>query len=262
MSEGEIFAAVVSIVVALFTWAMWIYRFAGVKVRHRVARLRTLVLVTPIFCGAIFVLLLRLFASFDVQEDVTYTFFYIAMGAAWVGVGALVMPFMGFCPRHDLIELGNRAVTPLVIGSLLAFTLVFAGGNFGDGPGWWVVVFASGVASIALVVAWLLFDGLAALTESATIDRDLGAGVRGGALLVSFGLIFGRGAAGDWFSFEDTVLVFWETTWPALVLLVGAALTERVLAKFRHLPLKFSGFVPSSIFVTAALGTVAWMGHW
>jgi hypothetical protein len=262
MSEDEFYAAVFSAAIALFMWFTWTSRIVRVKARHDVATSRRMVLFAPVVCGAIFVLLLRFFASFDVQEDVTYTFFYVAMGAAWVGVGARLMPFLGFCPRHDLVELGNHAVTPLVVGGLLAFTLAFTGGNIGDGPGWWVVVFASGIASVALVVAWFLFDGLAALTDCATIERDFAAGLRGGALLLAFGLIFGRGAAGDYHSAEDTVVVFASTTWPALVLLVAAVFLEWVAFKRVRSSMLLTGIVPSMLFVGAAAATLTSMGHW
>ena len=38
----------------------------------------------------------------------------------------------------------TRAAVPAVVGALVGVTFCYAGGNIGDGPGWWVVVFSAG----------------------------------------------------------------------------------------------------------------------
>jgi len=231
MSEDELMVFVASGACALLTWLAFLSRLLRVRSAHDVRVPRVLVVLSLPLCGAVFVLVLRFFASFDVQEDVGYTFFYVAMGAAFVGVATQFFAALGFCIRHDLGELGNRAVVPLVIGALLAFTLAFTGGNVGDGPGWWVVVVAASIAATALVVAWLVVDGFAGIAERATVERDLGAGLRGGALWVAMGLVVGRGAAGDYESIEATLVDFASIAWVLVPLSVGAIVVERVVGR-------------------------------
>ena len=59
--------------------------------------------------------------------------------------------------------------------------------NIGDGPGWWVVVFAAGLATAALFAAWLVLAQIGHGVDAVTIDRDLAAGVRLGAFLAACG---------------------------------------------------------------------------
>jgi hypothetical protein len=105
---------------------------------------------------------------------------------------------------------------------MLAITLCFAGGNIGNGPGWWVVVFAAGLATVALLLSWLVLEMVARVADVVTIDRDEAAAVRLGGWLIACGAIAGVAVAGDWLSAEDTVRTFVRVAWP-LVAFVGVA---------------------------------------
>ena len=127
-----------------------------------------------------------------------------------------------------LIAAGAPSAAVAIAGALLGITLCFAGGNIGDGPGWWVVVFSAGVATAGLFAAWLLLEALTGISDTVTIDRDLAAGVRLGGLLVACGLRLGWAVAGDWISAEATLRDFAANAWLVLVLLAIAVLVERV----------------------------------
>ena len=57
--------------------------------------------------------------------------------------------------KHDLpdadIVLDNKAAVFPAAGGFVGVTLIYAGANTGDGPGWWVVLFAAGLG----LITWL-----------------------------------------------------------------------------------------------------------
>ena len=82
----------------------------------------------------------------------------------------------------------------LIVGTMLAY----AGGNFGDGPGWFVVVPSAALATAALVAVWYLVEATGQLSHLVTIERDTATGLRAAAMLTACGAIFGRAVAGTW----------------------------------------------------------------
>jgi hypothetical protein len=152
---------------------------------------------------------------------------------------------------------------PAVIGALLGVTLCYAGGNIGDGPGWWVVLFSAGLATSVLLAAWMALTQLTPVADSVTIDRDPAAGIRLGAFLASCGLILGRAVAGDWRSAAGTVVDF-STCLPYVLLTVIAATFVERLARptphTPHAPFVASGILPSLLYLIIAIGAVAIMG--
>ena len=106
------------------------------------------------------------------RDDPLYFVFYLLMGAAWVGGGARILSFFGLCARDDVIERGNRAAAAAIAGALLGITLCFAGGNIGDGPGWWVVVFCAVLSTGVLLLFWSILDRATGMADTITIDHD------------------------------------------------------------------------------------------
>ena len=125
-----------------------------------------------------------------------------------------------------------------------------------SGPGWWVVVFAAGLACVALFAAWMLFEAVSGISESVTVDRDPSAGVRLAGFLIACGLILGRGVAGDWVSAEATVRDFGLAAWPVLLLVIAAVVVERV-ARPTHTtarpPVVPYGLLPALLYIGGAL---------
>ena len=71
-----------------------------------------------------------------------------------MGLGITALALCDLSARDDVVERSNRAAIPAIAGGLLAITLCFAGGNIGDGPGWWVVMFCGVLSTGTLLLAW------------------------------------------------------------------------------------------------------------
>src|SRR4029453_10538043 len=147
-------------------------------------------------------------SAHDVRDDPTYLFMYVLLGAAWVGVWIRLLAMTGVSKRDDVVERSNSSAALAVAGATLGITLCYAGGNIGDGPGWWVVVFSAALATLALFAAWLLLGFASGVSDAVTVDRDPAAGLRLAAFLIGCGLILGRAVAGDWESAAATVREF------------------------------------------------------
>jgi hypothetical protein len=261
MSDDEALVLFASGAIAVVVWLIW---FGRTLVVGRASSMgRQLLLFVPFAAAVLLFATLRLLAAHDVRDDSRYLWLYFLLGAAWVGLAVRALPLLGVSPRDDVLERGNRAAADAVAGALLALTVCFAGGNIGDGPGWWVVVFSSGLATAALFLTWALLETSSAVSETVTIDRDRAAGIRLAGFLLACGTIFGRGAAGDWVSAELTVRDFVTAAWPAIPLLVIAAMVERsarpTATAPQPSPLTY-GVVPAAGYLALAALVVARLG--
>mgnify|MGYP006204508805 CR=1 FL=1 len=97
---------------------------------------------------------------------------------------------------REMAERGNAAAAYAGAGAVVAIALCFAGGNIGDGPGWWVVVFSAALSTGVFYLLWLFFEGQASISDAITIDRDPAVALRIAGFFVGSGLILGRAVAG------------------------------------------------------------------
>jgi hypothetical protein len=263
MSGDEVFMLIASAIVALVSWGAWYIKPALVQgVRRRPPAWRLLRL-TPLLAAALLWAVLRNAASFDVRDDPRYLTFYLVLGAAWVGVWIRWLAVTGISTRDDVVERSNGSAALAVTGALFGITLAYAGGNVGNGPGWWVVVFSAALATLALFGAWILLETLTGVSDIITVDRDPSAGLRLGGFLIAGGLILGRSVAGDWVSAEATVRDFAAAAWPVIVLVIAAAIVERVARPTPETPrpsLVAYGFIPSVFYVAGAVYQVMRLG--
>ena len=263
MSGDEVFMLIASAIVALVSWGAWYIKPALVQgVRRRPPAWRLLRL-TPLLAAALLWAVLRNAASFDVRDDPRYLTFYLVLGAAWVGVWIRWLAVTGISTRDDVVERSNGSAALAVTGALFGITLAYAGGNVGNGPGWWVVVFSAALATLALFGAWILLETLTGVSDIVTVDRDPSAGFRLGGFLIACGLILGRSVAGDWVSAEATVRDFAAAAWPVIVLVIAAAIVERVARPTPEIPrpsLVAYGFIPSVFYVAGAVYQVMRLG--
>jgi uncharacterized membrane protein YjfL (UPF0719 family) len=200
---------------------MWLYRTQSIGDWFNASKQKALMVIAPVLCTVVLFGILKLYASHDVRDAAQYLLMYQAMGAGWVGLLAVVLfPCLGVHYVDDAVERANPAAAIAISGALLGFTLAFAGGNIGDGPGWWVVLFSSGLATLTLAGCWALLARFAALAEEITIDRDLAAGLRLAGFLIAGGIVCGRAAAGNWISAAATFEDFWRVSWVMLPLLL------------------------------------------
>lgn len=265
MSEDEVCVLIPCIGVAFVCWVRWYWNVTAVSRLHSSQGERLLLHLAPWICAGVLWGVLRAWASFDVVGDPIYLGFYMTMGAAWVGLAAMFLPLFGVSPKEDVVERRNAGAAWTIVGALVGFTLCFAGANIGDGPGWWVVVFAGGLSTITLALLWILYDRATGVSEHVTVDRDPASGARLGGLLVALGIVLGRGSAGDWHGAAATVIEFLEIAWAAPLLVAGAMLVERAMKPTPEKPVREivgSGFVPSVGFLTFAGGVALAKGMW
>ncbi|MFN8371464.1 MAG: hypothetical protein U0694_01105 [Anaerolineae bacterium] len=254
MDETELCLFWGFIFAAAWAWIAWYWSLARVPNFVSPARYRTPLLYTPLLCLILLYLVLRALASFDVVNSLTYLSFYMLFGAAWVGVCAFALPYLGLSARDDVVERRNSAATYAITGALIGLTFCYAGGNIGDGPGWWVVLFVVSLATGSFFAIWGLLEVLTHVGEMVTIDRDPSAGVRLGGFLIAAGMILGRAAAGDYKSMEQQFGDFVLHGAPVLLLLVVAVLLERALRPRVERPMSpaVMGIVPALIYIGGA----------
>jgi hypothetical protein len=230
MSGDEFLIEIICIALAAIVWIRH-YRFIlGQRTVMGAGPRWFALLLFPLLCMAgLFIVLLTL-SSFDVRVSPIYMGFYLVMGAAWLTPAGGIFSFLGLNWKDDAATNGNPAALAVFLSGMAGMTAVFAGANIGNGPGWWCVVFAGGLGLVAWIGLWLLIQLIANVTEQVTVERDIYCGVRLGAFLVVSGIVCGRGAAGDWTSFEATVgefLIVWPLIIPALV----TAVLELILSR-------------------------------
>jgi uncharacterized membrane protein YjfL (UPF0719 family) len=189
---------------------------------------------------------------------------YVVLGLAWLRAAEVTFAYLGLSPRDDLVERGNKAAIAAVVGALVGVTFCYAGGNIGDGPGWWVVLFSAALATVTLIATWALLTRLSPVADSVTIDRDPAAGVRLGTFLAACGIILGRGVAGDWHSAWGTVIDLAPALPAVAAILVLAVAVERFArptGERPHAPFVALGVLPSLLYLMIAASGV-WARGW
>ena len=265
MSQDEVLVLFGCLFAGVVSWSWWYWQTVTVARRARNRFARRWLMVAPPLCALLLFGVLRTWAAEDVRHDLNYLAFYMVMGAAWVGLAKAGFPLLGLSVRDDVLERGNRAAAMAIGGALLGLTLCFAGGNIGDGPGWWVVVFAAAIATWTFFLLWGLLDRLTGVAEKITVDRDVAAGLRAAGLFVGLGLILGRAVAGNWVSAGSTLVDFARQGWPALLVVGLAWFVERAVRPATDRDLGSTlvvGVVPALFQVLLGCVTVVLMGKW
>lgn len=263
MSDDEVVVLMFSIGVAGISWLVWLMRILKLRLRNRAGGEVGWLWAGPLCAALVTAVVLLFYSSKDVQTDPKYLFFYGMFAAAWVGILRLVTPLYGISARDDALERRNVAAAVVWFGAVQAFTLCFAGGNIGDGPGWWVVVYAAGLATTSLLILWAIYEWLTGVSDVVTIDRDIAGGLRFAGWLIASGILLGAGVAGDWVSAGDTNADFVQRAWPALPLLVAALLIERMAKPTPVQPepnVVTLGVIPVTIYLALACLWVAFIG--
>jgi len=221
-----------SIPLALLFWVRWFFKFKtnGVTPPQRLVRIG-LGIVVPLLCGIFLLAVLAQMSSSDVRSDPEIVVQYWALGLVWIGATQWAFAFLGVSTRDDVIERRNPAAAIVSAGQLIAATCCFAGANIGDGPGIEVVLFCAALSTFSLVLLWVVFDRIAWIGDTITIERNLFAGIRGAGWLVATGIVLGGGIAGDWSSASRTLVEFGAYAWPAAALTAAAAFLELRLRK-------------------------------
>ncbi|HKV98686.1 MAG TPA: hypothetical protein VJN96_02620 [Vicinamibacterales bacterium] len=263
MSPDELMVTIGSGLFGLIGWIAWaVQLFSPARTAAQRRGVWSLV-AAAIASLAIVVAVLFTWSASDVRNDSAYLAMYTLLGLAWLRIGELFFVLAGVSSRDDVVERGNAAAVPAIGGALIAIACCYAGGNVGEGPGWWVVVFSAALSSAALVVVWIVYDQATGIFETVTIDRDRAAGIRLGGFLVACGLVLGRAVAGNWVDVGQTIADFARVAW-AVPVLFGAAIaierTAQPTPQRPDVPVTAFGVAPAAVFIIAAAAYVVWLG--
>ena len=174
--------------------------------------------ILPLVVAAMITYTLEGLASFDVINNPFWTFFYIVIGFAWVYGGLTAMSLcFDLSWIDDALNLNNKAALIAITGGLIGITTIYSGANIGDGPGWWCVFLAGGLGMISWFALGIIINITAKVFYHITVERDIYCGIRVGSYFLASGIILGRASAGDWTSFEMTVIEFYDG-WPVVIL--------------------------------------------
>jgi len=251
-SQDELFALFISGSIALFSWGRFLMQVILIRPYRYQPVIRLPWYTSVILSGVVLFYILNQWSSHDVRDSQQYTFFYFVLGAGWLGLGCYVLSYLSLCFRDDLLERNNAASGWACGGALLGIMLCFAGGNVGDGPGWWVVIYCAVLATGTAALAWIILDALTNAADNISIERDVATGMRIGGFWIATGLILGRAVAGNWVSYDAANKDFFLLGWPLLLLLTIATLVE--------LPLRPGGaYEKTSVFLKGAVPAVAYV---
>jgi hypothetical protein len=259
MSEDETSAFMISAIASVIGILRWYVPALRARSLACPAGVRFTLLSLPLLCLFTLFAVLASLAASDVVTSPTYITFYLLMGVGYVSILSQGFPLLGVSLRRDALERGNRASIVALGGALLGLTFCFAGGNIGDGPGWWVVIFSALLATGMWYGLWLLLQLLTNVGEHVSVDRDLASAWRLGGYLLASGLILGRAVAGDWHSPEQTIADFLRMCWPAQILAALAAAIELICRPSPRLarpPASLFGVLPAAMYVAIA---IAWL---
>lgn len=266
MGEDEVFATIVSSIVAVVLWGRQFYRFTRPSPMVAPAGHRVALLAAPLMCAAGLAVLLNFLADSEVRGDARYVAMFTAIGAAWTwGFASLAPPLLGIFAREDGLERRNAGAVIAYIGALVALTLCYAGANFGDGPGWGVVLVTALVSTSALLAFWIAIEIVAHVSTSISVERDVAGAVRLATALVAAGVIFARAASGSWVSAPAMLTDFWRDGWPAIVLVALESLASLFFRPSPERPrwsVAFAGVAPGLLYLSLAGFIVARLGWW
>lgn len=265
LSEDEFLVMVGSFATLMILWGRLLLMSSRLGKRLRASSFaRNLLFGLPAVIAIALTAMLKSWADVAVREMVLYQIFYVFLGLAWVGVAMWLLGRLGLSLRDDVLERNNVAAAIAIYGLCVALTFAYAGGNFGDGPGWWVVVFTAGLGTASLAVLWIVFNKLTWIVDRITIDRDVGAALHAALLCTAWGVVCMRSAAGNWVDVFETVVDFAPGYLPMLAMFVFAVVVERIIR-----PLRAPGsrslavsLLAGLVEVGGAIGWVVWRGWW
>lgn len=251
--------------VVLFARLVLAWRLAGeVAGRPRPVWVPAALVGTPIAAIVGIHLGLGAWADVYVQGDLRYRWQYDALGAAWVLGGQALLGVLGLDVVAEAMHRRNPAAAVLGAGAAAGLALAYLGGNVGDGPGWWVVLLAAGLATAQWLVVWWIVGGPGHALDRVVIGRHVPTAWRTAGLVVAAGAVLGRGVAGDWVS-GAAMLADALTAIPAVGVLVAVELAVARLGPRPFGPrdpgVLVGGVLPALVYVTLAAMWVLVQAH-
>lgn len=218
-----------------------------------------MLILLPFAAIAIILPVLLTISASDVRTDVRYIAMYLMLGLAWTAIGTNSLRLAGI-QVADVTERRNPGALAVMAGGTLAFACAYAGGNVGDGPGWWVVLFAAAGASVVVWLVLALEQFTVGVIDRVLVDRDFGVALRLSGALMAAGVVAGRGAAGTWTTAANAVTDLVAVSWPVLGLIAVDAIVTIVTRGERSMSMTLGDFLIGAIYLGAAIAYVAWLG--
>jgi hypothetical protein len=263
LAGDEILLLILSAFIGGASLIWWVVSLLLMRQRNPRACLELILI--PFACAAFIFVALLLWADDEVRTHLVYIVILLALGIGWMGIATAMFRWLGLSLRDDAVDRNNPAARAAWYGGIIGVTLIYAGGNVGEGPSLWNNVYSAALGTIGLGALWLVLAQLFGASKSVGVDRDLASGLRLGGWATAIGLIFGRALAGNWESVSGTTSDFVREGWPAMVLTVAAAIVESVLrpSPRKHLlPWLSHGAIPAILYVIVASAWVLKLGHW
>lgn len=263
MSPDEVVVTIASAFIGPILWAGRLFSLSRVETFRSRWPVRRLTILVAVLSLATYVVL-RLLAADDVRNVPQYLVMYVLMGVAWLKLAESASAFFGISARSSLVEQGNVAAWPVIAGVLTGAAACYAGGNIGNGPGWWVVIFSAGLATVELFLVWTVLEVTTRITEAVSVGRDVASGVRLGGFLAACGIVLGRSVAGDWVSAPATAVDALAIGWPVVLGLAAAVLVEGRFSPTVEQPTRpvvHAGVIPALGYLLLAV-TYVWGLAW
>ncbi|HEX8911902.1 MAG TPA: hypothetical protein VF796_06050 [Humisphaera sp.] len=202
-----------------------------------------------------------------VRGHLDYTLLFLVAAAAWQGLVAATVPWVGgFSLRDDVGERANVAAAWPAAAALAGAGVLFGLANAGAGDTIWTTVVPVAMATVAWLVLWLTLSLATGLPGRIAIGRDVAAGVRLAAYLMASAVVLGAATMGDFVSYGAAAADLVRLGWPVRIVWAIAAAAERVHRPTPARPVgavgRDAGWVVVKHTVVAAIAVARAAGRW
>jgi len=187
------------------------------------------------------------------------------LGLVWTMASILMPNLFGISARDDAIERRNPAARLVLLSSILANGLIYAGGNIGGGPSISNNIFSAALGAILFFSIWFGLEFFGQISVSISEERDFASGIRIAGFFMAIALILARAVAGDWHSVSLTIRDFFHDAWFAFGLFAIAIPVERFARPSAQNPFPnrvSHGLLPAALYVVASVWWLARLGPW
>jgi uncharacterized membrane protein YjfL (UPF0719 family) len=216
-------------------------------------------------CLGIIAVGLDLWGAVEIRASPGTVLVLTLIGAFWLVVVINLFSWLGLSFRDDVVERRNVAALVALCGAVMAVSLLYTGGNLGEGPSYLENFFSAGLGTAGWLVLWILLELGTKISISIAEERDLASGLRLGGFLLATGLLLGRAVAGNWESEVATIWDFFHDGWPAAALCTIALPIETFARPSRRRPfppwMSF-GFLPAVFYLALASAWLWHLGAW
>jgi hypothetical protein len=192
------------------------------------AAIRLLLTLLPVVLILVLGQALEAGAAAEVRGSGGYELMFVSLGAVYLAATVKALAWFGISAAEDAIERENLAAGLAVAGVMCAATFSYTCANLGEGSTIGTTIGPALLGFFSCAALWLLYVLLSGAPEAIAIERDAPSGLRFAAMAVASSFFVGRSLAGDYVSVSATLNDWWGKSWPALPLVLGMAVLQRV----------------------------------